>query len=124
MQFTSQSINNTILIKVRLSAICLCGLVFTGCTSSDDPVVETTPQDNVAPAAMKDAFTVVKSSTMPLSLAANDSDADDGLDLASIVIVTDPANGTVAVNADGTVTYTHDGYVTSRTVMSLMTNHR
>lgn len=42
MQFTSQSINNTILIKVRLSAICLCGLFFTGCSSSDDPVVQVT----------------------------------------------------------------------------------
>ncbi|RKZ65160.1 MAG: hypothetical protein DRQ44_08450, partial [Gammaproteobacteria bacterium] len=37
MQFTPQSINNNFLIKVRLSAICLCGLIITGCTSSDDP---------------------------------------------------------------------------------------
>ncbi len=105
MQFTSQSINNNLLIKVRLSAICLCGLIVTGCTSSDDPVV----QVNIDPVAEVDAFEVIKGSATPLNLAANDSDADDGLDLTSIVIVTGPGNGTVAVNADGTVTYTHDG---------------
>ncbi len=108
MQFTSQSINHNLLIKTRLSAICLCGLIITGCTSSDDPV----EQVNVAPVAVVDDVTVITGSTTPLNPAANDSDADDGLDLASIVIVADPANGTVVVNADGSVTYTHDGSAT------------
>ena len=49
MQFTSQSINNNLLTKARLSAICLCGVIITGCTSSDDPVVLVTPPDDVAP---------------------------------------------------------------------------
>ncbi len=38
MQFTSQSINNNLMIKVRLPAICLCGLIITGCTSSEETV--------------------------------------------------------------------------------------
>jgi hypothetical protein len=38
MQFTTQSISNNLLIKLRLSAICLCGLIITGCTSSEDTV--------------------------------------------------------------------------------------
>ena len=108
MQFTSQSINYNLLIKTRLSAICFCGLIIAGCTSSDDPV----EQVNVAPVAVVDDVAVIKGSTTPLNLAANDSDADDGLDLASIVIVADSANGTVVVNADGSVTYSHDGSAT------------
>jgi hypothetical protein len=36
MQFTSQSINNNLLTKARLSAICLCGLIFTACSNSGD----------------------------------------------------------------------------------------
>ena len=105
MQFTSQSINNNILIKARLSAICLCGMVIAGCTSSDDPVV----QVNVDPVAVNDSFTVIKSGATILDIADNDTDTDDGLDLTSIVIVTGPGNGTVAVNTNGTVTYAHDG---------------
>jgi hypothetical protein len=72
------------LIKsVCFTGICFSGLVVTGCTSTDDPVVQTGTPVNVAPVAEVDAFTVVKGSTMPLNLAVNDSDAD-GLDLASI----------------------------------------
>jgi hypothetical protein len=55
---------------------------------------------------------VDKSSTTTLNLASNDSDVDDGLDPASIAIVSGPSNGTVLVNADGTVNYTHDGSAT------------
>ncbi|MGB5619485.1 MAG: tandem-95 repeat protein, partial [Desulfobacterales bacterium] len=64
---------------------------------------------NDAPVAMVDSFTVNEGSTTNLNLAANDSDADDGLDLTSIAIVSGPANGALVVNADGTVDYTHDG---------------
>ena len=64
---------------------------------------------NDAPLANNDTFTVNEGSTTTLSLAANDSDADDGLDLTSIVITGAPTNGSVVVNADGSVDYTHDG---------------
>ena len=42
-----------------------------------------------------------------VEVALNDSDAD-GLDLTTVTVTTDPANGQVAVNADGTVDYGHD----------------
>jgi hypothetical protein len=38
---------------------------------------------------------------------------DNALDLTSIQVVGTPANGSVAVNGDGTVTYTHDGSETT-----------
>ena len=58
---------------------------------------------------MADSFTVTEGSSTNLNLAANDTDADDGLDLTSITIVSGPTNGSVVVNADGSVDYTHDG---------------
>ena len=64
---------------------------------------------NDVPVAVADSFTVVEGSTTNLDLAANDSDADDGLDLTSITIVSGPTNGAIVVNANGTVDYTHDG---------------
>jgi hypothetical protein len=64
---------------------------------------------NDAPVANNDAFTVSEGSTTTLDLAANDTDVDSTLDLASIVITGAPANGSIVVNADGTVDYTHDG---------------
>ncbi len=81
-------------------------------------ITVTTPAPNVAPVAVIDAFTVINGSTTPFNLAANDSDADDGLDLESIVIDTDPANGTVVVNTGGIVTYTHDGSDTASDLFS------
>ncbi len=65
---------------------------------------------NDAPVAMADSFTVNEGSTTILNLGNNDSDTDDGLDLASITILAAPANGTIdSINADGTITYTHNG---------------
>lgn len=52
---------------------------------------------------------MIKGSSTLFDLAAKDVDTDDGLDLATITIVTPPANGAVAVNSDGTVEYTHNG---------------
>jgi hypothetical protein len=64
---------------------------------------------NDAPVATDDAFTVNEGSTLNLDLAANDTDADGDLDITSITIVSGPTNGTITVNADGSVDYTHDG---------------
>ena len=64
---------------------------------------------NDAPVANNDAFTVIEGSTTTLNLAGNDTDVDDGLDLASITITAAPGNGSIVVNADGSVNYTHDG---------------
>ncbi|MDJ0803562.1 MAG: DUF2341 domain-containing protein, partial [Desulfobacterales bacterium] len=64
---------------------------------------------NEPPVAVADSFTVAEGTTTNLNLAANDSDPENALDLASIAIVSGPTYGSVAVNGDGTVDYTHDG---------------
>ena len=80
-----------------------------GATSNTVTVNLTITPVNDAPVAVADSFTVNEGSTTNLNLAANDTDADDGLDLTSITIVSGPENGSIVVNADGTVDYTHDG---------------
>ena len=80
-----------------------------GATSNTVTVNLTVTPVNDAPVAVADSFTVNEGSTTNLNLAANDTDADDGLDLSSITIVSGPTNGSIVVNADGTVDYTHDG---------------
>jgi len=43
------------------------------------------------------------------NVAANDTDKNNNINPASIIITSGPTNGSVVVNSDGTVTYTHDG---------------
>lgn len=62
----------------------------------------------VPPVAEDDAAEVDRSGAVVIDLAANDSD-ENGLDLGSISISSGPSNGSLLVNPDGTVTYTHDG---------------
>ncbi|NNL06475.1 MAG: cadherin-like domain-containing protein, partial [Gammaproteobacteria bacterium] len=88
------------------SGLLFLGLGLTACSTSEDLDENTA---NISPLAVDDASTVDKGATARIDVAANDSDADDGLDLASISIVSRPASGTTVVNADGSVDYSHDG---------------
>jgi hypothetical protein len=56
-----------------------------------------------------DSATVAEGGTTNVDLASNDVDPEGALDPASITIASGPANGSLVVNADGTVDYTHDG---------------
>jgi len=64
---------------------------------------------NAAPVAIDDAAGVNEGLSVNIDLAGNDSDWDSGLDLASLSIIAGPSNGSLLVNGDGTVDYTHDG---------------
>jgi VCBS repeat-containing protein len=68
---------------------------------------------NDAPVATNDATTVSEAGPTSIDLAANDTDVDGTIDLGTIVIIQNPANGNVVVNGDGTVSYMHDGSVTT-----------
>ncbi|TDB61342.1 Ig-like domain-containing protein, partial [Arundinibacter roseus] len=62
------------------------------------------PAANQAPVAVDDANTTTVNTPVTGTVAANDSDPDgDALTFAGL---TNPANGTLTVNADGTYTYT------------------
>ena len=64
---------------------------------------------NDPPVAQNDSAIVQSGTPKTINLATNDSDSDDGLDLASIEIVSQPSQGTLSVNTNGTVTYDHNG---------------
>ena len=69
-----------------------------------DPTVPTTP-----PTAVADAFSVAKSGSTTVNLANNDTVGTSPINRNSIVISTQPTNGSVTVNTDGNVTYLHNG---------------
>ena len=60
---------------------------------------------NDAPKAYDDTATVQSGSNVKITVLANDSDEGDG-DTLSVLTTGTPANGTVEVNPDNTVTYT------------------
>ncbi len=63
---------------------------------------------NQRPIAVADSAAIAAGGTTTINVATNDTDSDGTLNLTSIVIVQQPAHGTVVVNANGTVTYLHD----------------
>ncbi len=69
---------------------------------NDAPVA----QDDNAPPAIP---SVDEGGSQILDLSFNDTDIDNAIDLSSIVITTAPLNGSLVINGDGTVTYTHNG---------------
>ena len=61
---------------------------------------------NDPPVAVDDADTTDEDTPVSVSVLTNDSDVEG--DTLIVTGVTDPANGSVVVNADGTITYTPD----------------
>ncbi|RPJ37974.1 MAG: tandem-95 repeat protein, partial [Planctomycetaceae bacterium] len=75
--------------------------------SAPATVSVTVIQVNIPPVAVNDVANTTIGIARTINLVANDTDADGAIDPASVVIVTQPANGTLSVpTATGTVTYT------------------
>ncbi|MCU7812129.1 MAG: tandem-95 repeat protein, partial [Candidatus Thiodiazotropha sp. (ex Notomyrtea botanica)] len=62
---------------------------------------------NDAPVADSDSSTVIEGGSVTIAVLIGDSDAED--DSLNVTNLTTPGNGSVLLNSDGTVTYTHDG---------------
>ncbi|MFT3878423.1 MAG: Ig-like domain-containing protein [Gemmatales bacterium] len=80
-----------------------------GKISNEGTVNITITPVNDPPVAVLDTATVAQNGIKKINLAGNDSDSDGTLDLSSIDILLMPTHGTLVINGDGTVTYTHDG---------------
>ncbi|QVL32601.1 tandem-95 repeat protein [Telmatocola sphagniphila] len=80
-----------------------------GAVSNEATVTITIVPLNQPPVANPDTGTVAAGASLVLPVSANDTDPDNALDLSSITITQQPEHGTLTVNADGTVTYQHDG---------------
>ena len=63
---------------------------------------------NDEPLANADSFTLAEDTEATLDILANDSDIDGTLDVSSITIVSEPNNGLLIDNGDGTLAYTPD----------------
>lgn len=68
---------------------------------------------NDAPVANSDSVIAIRGDSTTLQVLANDSDSDGSIDPSSVVVVSAPVLGSVAVNSDGSITYTHSGAVGS-----------
>lgn len=73
--------------------------------------ITVSPAVNSEPVAQDDFGEVLQNvgalaNSVTIEVLANDTDADGTLDPGSVTIVTQPRKGTVAVNGDGSVTYT------------------
>uniref|UniRef100_UPI0026388995 Ig-like domain-containing protein n=1 Tax=uncultured Pelagimonas sp. TaxID=1618102 RepID=UPI0026388995 len=77
-----------------------------GGTDTGEIVVTVTPEGNTDPDADDDAETTAVDTPVVISVLTNDDDPED--DPLTVTGTTEPANGEVVVNADGTVTYTPD----------------
>ena len=80
-----------------------------GATSNEATVTVTAFPVDDAPVAVADVATVGEGGTQTIAVTANDVDAEDNLDLASVIITQQPTSGTLIVNANGTVTYNSNG---------------
>ena len=67
------------------------------------------PLPNQAPVANDDTATVDLSDSVIINVLNNDTDSDGTFNLASVSIDSQPTEGTLQVNADGTITYNHTG---------------
>ncbi|MDH3598775.1 MAG: cadherin-like domain-containing protein, partial [Candidatus Tectomicrobia bacterium] len=82
--------------------------------ATSNPATITVTIANAPPVAADDTATTLVNNEVTVDVLANDSDADG--DTLSVDSVTQPANGTVNINTDDTVTYTpHAGYTGSDT---------
>ncbi len=82
---------------------------FAGASSNTATVDLTVNPINDPPIANDDVGNVQSGQLVNVNVGGNDVDPDGVIDLASIAITAQPAFGTLAVQLDGTVDYTHDG---------------
>jgi PKD repeat protein len=62
--------------------------------------------DFVAPIANNDRATTNQTQPVTINLLSNDTDTDGSINPATLTVTTNPSNGAIALNQDGTVTYT------------------
>jgi hypothetical protein len=78
-------------------------------TATVNVTVEATPPANIPPFANDDFAETTRNTLVTFSVTANDVDADDSIDVTTVVITTGASTqrgGSVVQNGDGTVTFT------------------
>ncbi len=89
--------------------------------SSTTKVVITVTKTNAVPIAVADNAETDENSAISIAVLANDSDTDNTL--LNIATTTDPTNGSIMLNTNGTITYTpNQGYFGSDTFTYTITD--
>ncbi|MFN7326669.1 MAG: Ig-like domain-containing protein, partial [Chitinophagales bacterium] len=79
---------------------------FNSCTKSTT-IQLNTPLCNLPPIAKNDTVTTKENAAVVICVPNNDTDPDNNLDLASVMVLMNPSHGTVSVNSTtGCITYT------------------
>ncbi|MFO7030954.1 adhesin, partial [Limnospira fusiformis CCALA 023] len=81
--------------------------------TSNEATVFLTIEENQPPTANDDNATVRTGNTVTINVLSNDSDPDGVLIPDTVTVVDLPDYGTITVNPNGTITYSHDGSSTS-----------
>jgi uncharacterized linocin/CFP29 family protein len=84
-----------------------------GLTSAAATVAVTVTPAATAPTANPDSISVANGASVVANLANNDTAGTAAINRNSIVVTTQPTNGTVTVGTDGNVTYLHNGSTTT-----------
>ncbi|MDT9191222.1 MAG: Ig-like domain-containing protein, partial [Limnospira sp. PMC 894.15] len=77
--------------------------------TSNPATVSLTIEENQPPTANDDNATVRTGNTVTINVLNNDSDPDGVLIPDTVAVVDLPDYGTITVNPNGTITYSHDG---------------
>ncbi|HRO76071.1 MAG TPA: Ig-like domain-containing protein, partial [Crocinitomicaceae bacterium] len=72
----------------------------------NDTIIITVNPINDAPIAVDDSTGTYEGVPVVVNVLTNDTDVDGNIDPTTVVVTENPNNGTVVVNADGTITYT------------------
>ncbi|MGV0104611.1 Ig-like domain-containing protein [Nostoc sp. DSM 114167] len=72
----------------------------------DLDLISPTAMASPTPRANADTATTDQAKPVLINILANDSDADSSIDPATLTIKINPSKGAIALNLDGTVTYT------------------
>ncbi|MFM8213334.1 MAG: Ig-like domain-containing protein, partial [Pirellula sp.] len=84
-----------------------------GLVSSSTRVDITITTVNDGPVAVNDEASLLEGGTVNIPVLANDTDSDNAIDTASVVIVNSPSNGVATLGVGGVVQYTHNGSETT-----------
>ena len=68
-----------------------------------------TELDNLPPVVVEDTAIVQAGEVVTIDVLVNDSDSDGELDKSTLLIVNSPSTGTIEIDAEGIITYSHDG---------------
>nr|MDJ0737519.1 Ig-like domain-containing protein [Nostocaceae cyanobacterium] len=80
---------------------------------SNIATVDITVTPNQVPVANNDSASVTSGGAIAINVLNNDSDSDGTLNPNTVNITSQPSNGSVIVNSNGTITYTHNGSATT-----------